>query len=65
MSKQRVAVLNVIAKQRTVTAAAAGYGMSRQHLQRLLKRYRVGGFEAFEPAERCRASGDNAPVGSR
>ncbi len=52
MSKHRVAVLNVIAKQRSVTAAAAAYGLSRQHLQRLLRRYRDGGLEALEPGSR-------------
>ena len=52
MSKHRVAVLNVIAMQRTVTAAAAEYGLSRQHLQRLLKRYRDGGLEALDPRSR-------------
>jgi transposase InsO family protein len=52
MSKHRVAVLNVIAKQRSVTAAAAEYGISRQHLQRLLSRYREGGLEALEPRSR-------------
>lgn len=52
MSKHRVAVLKVIAKQRSVTAAAAEYGLSRQHLQRLLRRYHDGGLEALEPRSR-------------
>jgi len=52
MSKHRVAVLNVIAKQRSVTAAAAEYGLSRQHLQRLLTRYRDGGLDALDPRSR-------------
>jgi transposase InsO family protein len=52
MSKNRIAVLSVIAKQRSVTAAAAAYGLSRQHLQRLLKRYRDDGLEALEPRSR-------------
>ena len=52
MSKHRVAVLNVIAKQRSVTAAAAECGISRQHLQCLLSRYREGGLEALEPRSR-------------
>jgi transposase-like protein len=42
MSKARVAVLHVISGQLTVTAAAKTYGFSRQHLHRLLKRYREG-----------------------
>jgi transposase InsO family protein len=41
-----------VSKQLTVTAAAAEYGMSRRHLQRLLARYREGGLEALEPRSR-------------
>jgi transposase InsO family protein len=52
MSKHRVAVLKVVSRQLSVTAAAAEYRMSRQHLQRLLKRYRDGGLEALEPRSR-------------
>jgi transposase InsO family protein len=52
MSKHRVAVLKVVSGQLSVTAAAAGYGISRQHLQRLLRRYRDGGLEALEPRSR-------------
>ena len=49
MSRARVAVLKVITKQLTVTAAAAEYGYSRRHLQRLLARYRTGGLDAVDP----------------
>ncbi|MEO8570946.1 MAG: helix-turn-helix domain-containing protein [Chloroflexota bacterium] len=52
MSKHRVAVLKVVSKQRTVSAAAAEVGLSRQHLQRLLRRYREGGLDALEPRSR-------------
>jgi transposase InsO family protein len=52
MSKHRVAVLKVVSKQLSVTAAAAEYGISRQHLQRLLRRCRDGGLEAVEPRSR-------------
>jgi transposase InsO family protein len=52
MSKHRVAVLKVISKQLSITAAAAEYGMSRQHLHRLLRRYREDGLEAVEPRSR-------------
>jgi transposase InsO family protein len=52
MSKHRVAVLKVVTKQLSVTAAAAEYGFGRQHLQRLLRRYREGGLEAVEPRSR-------------
>ena len=52
MSKHRVAVLKVVSKQLSITAAAAEYGMSRQYLHRLLRRYRDGGLEALEPRSR-------------
>jgi transposase InsO family protein len=52
MSKHRVAVLKVVSAQLSVTAAAAEYGVSRQHLQRLLRRYRDGGLDALEPRSR-------------
>lgn len=52
MSRARVAVLKVITKELTVTAAAAEYGYSRQHLQRLLARYRTGGLDAVDPQSR-------------
>jgi transposase InsO family protein len=52
MSKHRVAVLKVVTKQLSVTVAAAEYGFGRQHLQRLLQRYRDGGLEAVEPRSR-------------
>ena len=52
MSKARVAVLKVISKQLSVTAAAAEYGYSRQHLHRLVARYKEGGLDAVEPRSR-------------
>ncbi len=52
MSKHRVAVLKVVSAQLSVTAAAARYGISRGHLQRLLSRYRDGGLDALEPRSR-------------
>jgi len=52
MSRTRVAVLQIVAKQLTVTDAAAEYGISRRHLHRLLARYREGGLEALEPRSR-------------
>lgn len=52
MSKHRVAVLKVVSKQLSVTAAAAQYGINRQHLHRLLRRCREGGLEALEPRSR-------------
>jgi len=52
MSKHRVAVLKVVTAQLSVTAAAAECGISRQHLHRLLRRYREGGLDDLEPRSR-------------
>ena len=52
MSRARVAVLKVISKELSVTAAAAEYGYSRQHLHRLVARYKEGGLDAVEPRSR-------------
>ena len=52
MSQARVAVLQVVSKQLSVTAAAAEYGISRRHLHRLLLRYREGGLDALQPRSR-------------
>jgi len=52
MSRARVAVLKVISREMSVTAAAAGYGYSRQHLHRLVARYQAGGLDAVEPRSR-------------
>ena len=52
MSRARVAVLKITAKQLSVTEAAAEYGFSRRHLHRLLVRYREGGLDALAPRSR-------------
>jgi transposase InsO family protein len=52
MSRARVAVLQVVSKQLSVTDAAAEYGISRRHLHRLLARYRERGLDALEPRSR-------------
>jgi transposase InsO family protein len=52
MSRARVAVLQVVSQQLSVTQAAAEYGISRRHLHRLLARYHEGGLEALEPRSR-------------
>jgi transposase InsO family protein len=52
MSRARVAVLQIVSKQLSVTQAAAEYGISRRHLHRLLARYRDGGLDALEPRSR-------------
>ena len=56
MSKARVVVLEVVSGHLTVTAAARAYGLSRQHIYRLLKRYQLGGLDAVEPRSRRPAS---------
>jgi transposase InsO family protein len=52
MSRARVAVLQVVSQQLSVTAAAAEYGFSRRHLHRLLVAYREGGLDGLEPRSR-------------
>lgn len=45
--------MKIVSKQLTVSAAAAEYGISRQHLHRLLARYQEGGLDAVEPRSRA------------
>ena len=60
MSRARVAVLKVISKQLSVSAAAAEYGYSRQHLHRLIARYKASGLDAVEPRSRRPGSSPQA-----
>lgn len=60
MSRSRVAVLQVVSHQLSVTQAAAQYGFSRRHLHRLLARYRSEGLDALEPRSRRPASNARA-----
>lgn len=60
MSKARMVVLEVVSGHLSVTAAARAYGISRQHIYRLLKRYRDGGLEAVDPRSRRPASNPHA-----
>lgn len=60
MSKPRVVVLEVVSGNLSVSAAAERYGMSRQHVHRLLKRYREGGLDAVDPRSRRPASNPRA-----
>lgn len=60
MSKARVVVLEVVSGHLSVSAAARDYSMSRQHIYRLLKRYRDGGLDAVEPRSRRPASNPRA-----
>ncbi|WP_232317982.1 IS481 family transposase [Neomicrococcus aestuarii] len=52
MSKHRVIVLKIVAKQLTVTDAAREYGLSGRQIYRLLARYKQEGLEAVEPRSR-------------
>ena len=52
MSRARVIVLSVTQQGMSVAAAAARFGVSRQHIYVLLSRYRQGGIEAVEPRSR-------------
>jgi transposase len=63
MSRARVAVLKVISRLLSVTAAAAEYGYSRQHLHRLIARYKAGGLDAVEPRSRRPKSNPQATGG--
>jgi transposase InsO family protein len=60
MSRTRVAVLQVVSQQLSVTQAAAEYGFSRRHLHRLLARYRKEGLDAVDPRSRRPASNARA-----
>lgn len=64
MSKARVAVLKVITKELSVTAAATEYGYSRRHLHRLLVRYKAGGLDAVDPQSRRPRSNSAATAAS-
>jgi transposase InsO family protein len=63
MSRARVAVLKVISRELSVTDAAAQYGYSRQHLHRLVARYKAGGLDAVEPRSRRPGSSPQATEG--
>ena len=60
MSKARVVVLEVVSGHLSVSAAARAYGMSRQHIYRLVERYQQGGLEAVDPRSRRPASNPRA-----
>jgi transposase InsO family protein len=60
MSKARVVVLEVVSGNLSVTAAARAYGISRQHIYRLLDRYRRDGLDAVDPRSRRPASNPRA-----
>jgi len=52
-SKHQVAVLQITAGSLTVSEAARRYGISRQHLHRLLTRFEEGGLDALAPRSRA------------
>ena len=60
MSKARVVVFEVVSGRLTVTQAARVYGLSRQHIYRLLGRYRQGGLDGVDPRSRRPASNPRA-----
>lgn len=60
MSKARVVVLEIVSGHLTVTEAARTYRLSRQHIYRLLARYRDGGIDAVDPRSRRPHSNANA-----
>jgi transposase InsO family protein len=60
MSKARVVVLEVVSGNLSVTTAARIYGVSRQHIYRLLHRYQQGGLDAVDPRSRRPASNPRA-----
>jgi transposase InsO family protein len=60
MSKARVVVLEVTSGRLSVTAASRTYGLSRQHIYRLVQRYHQGGLEAVDPRSRRPASNPRA-----
>ena len=55
--------MKVVTHELSVTAAAARYGYSRQHLHRLLARYHQGGLEAVDPRSRRPHANSNATSG--
>jgi transposase InsO family protein len=60
MSKARVVVLEVLSGRLTVTKAGQVYGLSRQHIHRLLTRYHEDGLEAVDPRSRRPTSNPRA-----
>jgi transposase len=60
MSKARVVVLEVVSGHLSVTQAARVYGVSRQHIYRLLTRYHQSGLESVDPRSRRPASNPRA-----
>jgi len=52
VSTARLVITAVVVEGRPVAQVAAGYGVSRQWIYKLLARYRVEGEEAFEPHSR-------------
>ncbi len=62
MSKQKVIVLSVVQQGLTKTEAARRYGVGRQWVHELVRRYEHGGLDAVEPrSKRPRASPHATP----
>ncbi|WP_202915438.1 MULTISPECIES: helix-turn-helix domain-containing protein [unclassified Mycolicibacterium] len=64
MSKARVVVLEVVSGHLSISAAARAYSMSRQHIYRLLKRYRDDGLDAGPVTLQSHLAGQQLPVPS-
>ncbi len=59
-NKHQVAVLQIVSGQLTVSEAARRHGINRQHLHRLLTRFRDDGLGGLEPRSRRPGSNPNA-----
>ncbi|SBT30305.1 Hypothetical protein PFR_JS14_2146 [Propionibacterium freudenreichii] len=64
MSKNHVAVMSVVSGSMSVAQASREFGISRQHVYRLVARYRAEGPEGLEPRSRAPRSHPNqTPAG--
>nr|WP_114178766.1 helix-turn-helix domain-containing protein [Propionibacterium freudenreichii] len=59
MSKNHVAVMSVVSGSMSVAQASREFGISRQHVYRLVARYRAEGPEGLEPRSRAPRSHPN------
>ena len=59
MSLARVLIMSVVVEGRSRSAVARDYGVSRQWVQTLVRRYRLEGEAAFEPRSRRPATNPN------
>ena len=64
MSKAKLVITAVVVEGRTQAEVAAGYGVSKGWVSKLLARYRVEGEAAFAPRSRRRKSSPSATPAS-